>query len=89
MSKPALHEIDSLDQVIEPGSKRLQRRVGYNFPVWRHLAVLEAEVHLVELTRHEDDTVDGLIKVSKALAHGSQEPVELLHLLKQDSCERG
>mmetsp|Transcript_6479 Transcript_6479/g.8714 ORF Transcript_6479/g.8714 Transcript_6479/m.8714 type:complete len:215 (+) Transcript_6479:342-986(+) len=61
--QPRLQELNSLDQVIEPGSERLERRIGNLLPVGWHDAVSQTEVHRVQGLRHDDETTDGLDEV--------------------------
>ena len=80
-NEPAVEELDTSDQVLEPGCEWLERRIGDLLPVRWDDTVSKAEVHVVERLRHNDETTDGLDKVIKRLPHDVEKPVELLHLL--------
>ena len=77
-----------MDEIIEPGSEWLHGKVRVLGPVVWYLSILNGKEHLVKLTRHEHDSVNGLVKVFQGYAHYSEQAVELFHFLYKHSGKR-
>eukprot|EP00960_Hanusia_phi_P026691 746392-Hanusia_phi.AAC.2 len=88
LDEPGLEEVDAAVEVLEPRAEGLEGGISDLAPERRDLVVLEGGEHHLQLCRHHDDALDGLLEVSQGDAHGADEAVELVQLLQQHCIQR-
>ena len=60
-AQPHLHKVQPENEVLDPGTERLEGGVGGRGPEPRHLVVEEGGVDPLQLLRHDHQTLDGLL----------------------------
>jgi len=61
LEEPLAEELDSRDQVWDPGAEWLERGVAYALPLSRHFVVEEPGGHILELHRHDYGSLNRLV----------------------------
>mmetsp|Transcript_43866 Transcript_43866/g.98300 ORF Transcript_43866/g.98300 Transcript_43866/m.98300 type:complete len:233 (+) Transcript_43866:211-909(+) len=80
---PFLEELETLNEVIDVATKRLQRRVRVFQPHGRGFAIKDLEERCLKISTHEQKALHGLLNVLERVLNHLQEPVEALQLLRQ------
>mmetsp|Transcript_34219 Transcript_34219/g.81574 ORF Transcript_34219/g.81574 Transcript_34219/m.81574 type:complete len:561 (-) Transcript_34219:3549-5231(-) len=85
---PLLHEVDALQEVLEPGAERLEREVPDVGPEGGHALEEERLVHTVELRAHHDEPLDRALQLRQRAPDLLEHLVELAHLDGEEGAER-
>mmetsp|Transcript_53888 Transcript_53888/g.129849 ORF Transcript_53888/g.129849 Transcript_53888/m.129849 type:complete len:420 (+) Transcript_53888:262-1521(+) len=79
---PVAQELEALQQLDRPRGKRLQRRVALRLPDTGHTLRGHGVTHVLELRRHDHETLERLLDVDERAVHDDKElvvPDALLH----------
>jgi len=67
--KPKSEHFDTFKEISVPGSKRLERVIANLGPVIGYFTVLERNVHRIKCLRHNNETMNGFVKLNERLLH--------------------
>lgn len=85
---PILHELQSLDEIIDIGTKRLETRVRFRFPHCRDLVVVQRVSHCFERLGQDDFSLNSLAEVNERRAYNSDQTVESQQFLEKYGIHR-
>mmetsp|Transcript_8711 Transcript_8711/g.14804 ORF Transcript_8711/g.14804 Transcript_8711/m.14804 type:complete len:293 (-) Transcript_8711:2054-2932(-) len=88
LGHPVIQESNSVQQVRDPWTQRLQGRVCDGGPQRRYLADHHGVAHLLELHGHQHQALDGLLHIRQRDGHFLDEAVEADQLLSEHGVHR-
>lgn len=79
-----LEEGEPVEEILHVAPERFQRRVGHLRPHFRYLSGEHAGDNLLEVERHYDQALYGLLHADQAVPDHLQQLVEPAHFLDED-----
>lgn len=72
---PSLHELESFQEIQDPGSHGLETGVGDLLPEFRHPVVVDCVEQGLEVVGHGDYAVDGFLQVAQGAGDSHDHPI--------------